>query len=444
MISKRPVVFLEFVLVAVALFATLAVIGWARSARRTSGLQKELAELRQNVAARAQEVLVEREHVRAERARADQFSDAKARFLMVVTHELRTPMNGVLGMTDLALSTRLTLEQREYMLAVRSSGETLLALLNDLLDLTKIEAKAMELSVRAFNFRDCILDALRPVIILIRDRGLEFDYYVAEDIPELLMGDAMRLRQILSNLLGNAVKFTDEGRIELAVERRSDDDSSMLLLFRVHDSGVGIPYDQQEAVFEPFHQADSSATRRHGGAGLGLAIARQLVALMGGMLWVESDPGEGSTFYFTARLAFAPKVHHAEPEILDILLVEDNPVNQRVAEALLRKQHHRVVVAHNGVEAVDAFGAATFDLILMDLQMPEMDGLEATRQIRAIEAATGHLRTRIVAMTAANQAGDRERCADAGMDDFLPKPIDARQLHTALTQVRAQSRSAGA
>ncbi len=434
---------LEILLVAAALIATLAVAGWAQSARRTRELRTELADLRQQLAVRTRDVLVERETVRTERARADQFSEAKARFLTVVTHELRTPMNGVLGMTDLALSTRLTPEQREYLLAVRSSGETLLALLNDLLDLTKIEANAMELSVRAFNVRDCILDALRPVIIVIRDRQLEFDYYVADDIPELLIGDAMRLRQILINLLGNAAKFTDEGRIDLAVERRSDDDSSLLLLFRVHDSGVGIPYEQQEEIFEPFHQADSSATRRHGGAGLGLSIARQLVALMGGMLWVESDPGEGSTFYFTARLGLAPKAHDSEPEILDILLVEDNLVNQRVAEALLGRQHHRVVVARNGVEAVEAFGAATFDLILMDLLMPEMDGLEATRQIRSIEAATGHLRTRIVAMTASNESGDRERCLEAGMDDFLPKPVDARQLFGMLSQVRVQSRSAG-
>ena len=435
---------LEILFVAAALIAIVSVMGWVWSVRRTRELQTELSDLRQQLTARTQEVLSERELVRTERTRADQFSEAKARFLTVVTHELRTPMNGVLGMTDLALSTRLTSEQREYLLSVRSSGETLLALLNDLLDLTKIEANAMELSVRAFNIRDCILDALRPVIILIRDRQLEFDYYVAEDIPELLIGDAMRLRQILINLLGNAAKFTDEGRITLAVERRSDDDSSLLLLFRVHDSGVGIAYEQQEAIFEPFHQADSSATRRHGGAGLGLSIARQLVALMGGMLWVESDPGEGSTFYFTARLGLAPKVQDSEPEILDILLVEDNLVNQRVAEALLRRQHHRVVVARNGVEAVEAFEAATFDLILMDLLMPEMDGLEATRQIRMIEASTGHLRTRIVAMTASNESGDRERCADAGMDDFLPKPVDARQLYTVLSQVRVQSRSAGA
>jgi CheY-like chemotaxis protein len=345
-------------------------------------------------------------------------------------------MNGILGMTELALSTRLTNEQREYLQSVRASGEGLLALLNDLLDLSKIEANALALNPSEFQLRDCLIDAMRPVTVQMRAKDLGFVYRVADSVPATLFGDGMRLRQVLINLLGNAVKFTERGSIELRIEPRDAADDRILLLFSVRDTGIGIAYDKQDQIFEAFRQADSSTTRKYGGTGLGLAISRRLVSLMSGQIWVESEPGEGCTFYFTAQFGVpAPREAAAASAPLEVLLAEDNPINQRIAEALLVKAGHRVTIAGNGREAVDRAAAGRFDVILMDVQMPEMDGLDATRAIRALESSSGH-RTRIIAMTAFDQDGDRERCLDAGMDAFLAKPIDHRRLSSSLNGLR--------
>jgi CheY-like chemotaxis protein len=252
----------------------------------------------------------------------------------------------------------------------------------------------------------------------------------------------MRLRQVLINLLGNAAKFTDSGSIELSVARCTEGEREDDLLFQVRDTGIGIPGDKQERIFEAFHQADSTTTRRYGGTGLGLAIARRLVELMKGRIWVESEPGRGSSFYFTAHLPASqrtPETGLPIPRGLKVLLVEDNPVNQKLAETLLRRRNHAVAIAANGLEAVSKFRDGDFDLILMDVQMPEMDGLEATRAIREIERQRGG-RIRIVAMTAFDQEGDRQRCLDAGMDGFLGKPIDARQLLAAIMAPQSAGR----
>ncbi len=382
----------------------------------------------------------ERYRIEQARVQSEELSRLKSDFLATLSHEIRTPMNAILGLTDLALATKLTQEQREYLQTVRASGESLLALLNDLLDLSKMEAGALGLNPAVFDLRGCVANATRPIPLLLQGRNIRFECVVDPSIPKLIVGDATRLRQVLANLLSNAAKFTETGRIVLTVKALRQEASGILLLFTIADTGSGIPYHEQERVFDAFFQADNPQRRRQGGTGLGLAISRRLVELQGGRLWVESIPGEGSEFFFTAVMTPAPEpaaITDSSPG-RNVLLVEDNPVNRKLAEALLRKQNHRVTVAANGVEAVERFQELPFDVILMDIQMPEMDGVEATRRIRSLEAERGGGHCHIIAMTALDQPEDRERCRDAGMDDFLNKPIDTRQLHAAL-QLRSAS-----
>lgn len=374
---------------------------------------------------------------------AEEANQAKSEFLANMSHEIRTPLNGIIGMTELALDTSLSLEQREYLTMVKSSADSLLSILNDILDFSKIEMRKLELEQIPFSVRDHLADLLKPLALRAEQKDLEVVCHVLPDVPNVAVGDPGRLRQVIVNLVGNAIKFTERGQILVQVEMMSKTATDLVLHYFVSDSGMGIPGDKQQAIFEPFKQADGSTTRRFGGTGLGLTISSTLVELMGGRIWLESEPLEGSTFHFTAHFGITdarPEPASINLTDLPVLIVDDNSVNRRVLQDLLIRWKMRPTAVDSGAAALRALHEANekrqpFGLVLLDANMPEMDGFEVARRIKDTPNLAG---ATIMMLSSSGQYDESNKCREVGIATHLTKPVDQRELLSAIGRVLAR------
>jgi len=383
---------------------------------------------------------------------AEEANSAKSMFLANMSHEVRTPMNAVIGMLDLTLESELTEDQKDNMETAKEAADNLLSLLNDILDISRVEAGKIVLENIKFNLWKVADSVGKGLSVLANKKNIQLRVNVDAKVPRMIVGDSTRLRQIIINLVNNAIKFTAKGSVELKVDVANTFQDDVELVFSVADTGIGIPKDKQGAIFEVFTQADTSTTRRFGGTGLGLAISRKLVEMMSGKIWIESEEGIGSTFFFTARFKIDNQSEEQDNEgrsevavqsketpmkaarILNILIAEDNLLNQKIAVKLLEKKGWLVEVVDNGQKVIDRISTRNFDAVLMDVQMPVLDGLEATKRIREQEKQTGR-HIPIVAMTARAMVEDERKCMESGMDGYVSKPIDAAKMYATIEKV---------
>jgi signal transduction histidine kinase/DNA-binding response OmpR family regulator len=398
-------------------------------------------------------VLKRTEEMRRARDAAEEASRVKSEFLANMSHEIRTPLNGIMGMTDLTLGTEITTEQREYLDTVKQSADSLLVVINDILDFSKIEAGKVDLELADFNLRDCLESTLKILAFRADEKGLELLCEIAPEVPEVVRGDSSRLRQIVTNLVGNAIKFTSEGEVTMKVEVKSQVDDNCILQFTVSDTGIGIPQEKQALIFDPFSQADTSTTRKYGGTGLGLTISARLIELMGGEIRLESEVGRGAHFFFTVQMKSSEMPiavgSVAPPEILravKVLVVDDNRTNRRILDGMLKRWEMTPILVEGGEEAIAELSSAReagepYRLVLTDMHMPKMDGFTLVERIRhRPELATAT----IMMLTSAGHRGDAERCKEVGVAAYLLKPIRQSELRESIALVLGASEQSGA